>query len=502
MKTIRSLLLWLIVSLHFFPLPVSATLGGTLLLKQSNNKVEVHFASGITPENCQSVLIHSAALCDTLLSLCFSANASEFYIAYGEETAQIETLTYFGSTSSAGYVEPVNFVALYDRADPIIRDTLMFYVMTKHSLFNTEAGDRLLRAYYPEINVPVYGNYVIEIALAAASDEKTFNMFKSVNWTGRTMWRVLFEHFAGNNFLPDSMAAELFRKFPHLYGFIPLLAALDYSVGSPHTVTYNLCSPTSRLNDSHVMTPNHRRFLNLFACEGIIDMSLSKSLVQISKLQARYLGELAMLEDSFGSLEGMSIVEIGGGYGGMAVTLQTVYTLAEYTIIDLAAVGRLQSRYVSEVDKKYQMDPELRSLAPPAVAAGTRANDLKLRVRTIAATSDANVSSDLLISFFSIAEQKRAEIDKYVMQYIANAKRGYLQLNYDEDYCENMKTPVEGATLFSGMYTVFELFKLVYSIHPSTVLLPSLAMYDPISFQYHRIIWGSPTYGGADRFNL
>jgi hypothetical protein len=59
---------------------------------------------------------------------------------------------------------------------------------------------------------------------------------------------------------------------------------------------------------------------------------------------AKVLGDLVRL---FGSLDGMDIVEIGGGYGGQCKIVSDVFAFRSYTIIDLAPVGKLQQRYLS-----------------------------------------------------------------------------------------------------------------------------------------------------------
>lgn len=59
----------------------------------------------------------------------------------------------------------------------------------------------------------------------------------------------------------------------------------------------------------------------------------------------QYIGVLANLVRMFGSLDGMRIVEIGGGYGGQCRTICDIYKPACYHIIDLPEVCELQRRY-------------------------------------------------------------------------------------------------------------------------------------------------------------
>ena len=59
----------------------------------------------------------------------------------------------------------------------------------------------------------------------------------------------------------------------------------------------------------------------------------------------QYIGVLSKLIELFGSLDGMRIVEIGGGYGGQCRTIYDMFTPECYHIIDLPEVCELQRRY-------------------------------------------------------------------------------------------------------------------------------------------------------------
>ena len=182
----------------------------------------------------------------------------------------------------------------------------------------------------------------------------------------------------------------------------------------------------------------------------------------------------------------------------MAVTMQVVYDLASYTIVDLSPAGRLQRRYISEILKKYRSTDSLPSLAPHRMNQDKR-NNLTMSIRCIDATQAINSTSDLVVSFFSIAEQKKSEVKRYVEQYMVHSPRGYLQLNYDEAEHEALKK--SGGAL-GHMYSVFEIFKLVYAFHPTAVFLGSPSIYENPAGSHHRIVWGSPKYGAYDSFFL
>jgi hypothetical protein len=61
----------------------------------------------------------------------------------------------------------------------------------------------------------------------------------------------------------------------------------------------------------------------------------------------QYIGVLSNLVTKFGSLDGIRIVEIGGGYGGQCRTIMDVFKPACYHIIDLSEVCELQNKYLA-----------------------------------------------------------------------------------------------------------------------------------------------------------
>lgn len=63
----------------------------------------------------------------------------------------------------------------------------------------------------------------------------------------------------------------------------------------------------------------------------------------------QYIGVLNRIAKYFGSLDGLRICEIGGGYGGQAKTIFDVYKPSCYHIIDLPEVCSLQKWYEPRV---------------------------------------------------------------------------------------------------------------------------------------------------------
>ena len=82
----------------------------------------------------------------------------------------------------------------------------------------------------------------------------------------------------------------------------------------------------------------------------------------------------------------------------------------------------------------------------------------------------------MLISLFCLSELESWVVKKYLQQYVVHARRGYIQLNYDEP----------GAALNSTL-TAMELFREIYTIQASAVMLPP----PPCGVhKHHRIVWG------------
>lgn len=112
----------------------------------------------------------------------------------------------------------------------------------------------------------------------------------------------------------------------------------------------------------------------------------------------QYIAVLAMLVQQFGALDGLHIVEIGGGYGGQARIITDVYDVAAYHIIDLPEVCKLQGRYLA--------DRPIQSFTEPT-----------------------GLSYDLVISNYALSEIPHCE--QYINEVLAKAKHGYITCNTD-----------------------------------------------------------------------
>ena len=67
---------------------------------------------------------------------------------------------------------------------------------------------------------------------------------------------------------------------------------------------------------------------------------------EISATTARYIKNLSDLINLFGSLDGMRIAEIGGGYGGLCKIISDQFELDSYTLFDLPDCLDLSKKFL------------------------------------------------------------------------------------------------------------------------------------------------------------
>src|SRR5712675_2935129 len=68
--------------------------------------------------------------------------------------------------------------------------------------------------------------------------------------------------------------------------------------------------------------------------------------ISVAPQTVRYVKVMQDLELLFGPLDGLSIAEIGCGFGGQCAVIAKRYKFARYTLIDLADPLRLSQRYL------------------------------------------------------------------------------------------------------------------------------------------------------------
>lgn len=122
-------------------------------------------------------------------------------------------------------------------------------------------------------------------------------------------------------------------------------------------------------------------------------------LVYSSPSTLQYVGVLSNLITLFGSLEGLRIVEIGGGYGGQCRTIQDYCNVSCYHIIDLPEVCELAGAYL-RTGGGYNFETF---------------------------TEPTGQEYDLVISNYALSEIREPE--RYIEQVLKRSKRGYITCN-------------------------------------------------------------------------
>lgn len=155
-------------------------------------------------------------------------------------------------------------------------------------------------------------------------------------------------------------------------------------------------------------SPSYQQLLPEFRRNDEVGDPASHQYPQIGRFSAatlRYIKFLSDMEILFGSLNGFHIVEIGGGYGGQCRLIMSRFKPASYTMIDLPEMLHLASRYLGtfDIDKSIAFRRPFQRLPKP--------------------------SADLVISNYAVSEMKRSVQDRYLLEVINPARRGYILYN-------------------------------------------------------------------------
>jgi len=107
----------------------------------------------------------------------------------------------------------------------------------------------------------------------------------------------------------------------------------------------------------------------------------------------------------WGSLDGMRIVEVGGGYGGQGKVICDMFDIASYTIVDLSEALDLTARYLA------------------AAACKSRFNFVPAKM------SHTPRPCDLFISNYALSECSLTVQQTYIDCYVRQSSRGYVTYN-------------------------------------------------------------------------
>jgi hypothetical protein len=138
----------------------------------------------------------------------------------------------------------------------------------------------------------------------------------------------------------------------------------------------------------------------------------------LSPTTARYIKNLSDLISIFGSLEGMKIAEIGGGYGGLCKIICDVFKIHSYTLFDLPPCLNLCKRFLG----KYKI---------PGVFYYTDQ------------TLPRNENYDLIISNYAFSELSSKLQHFYLINILKKSNRGYLTCNFSTHTWDKKQMQVE-----------------------------------------------------------
>ena len=125
----------------------------------------------------------------------------------------------------------------------------------------------------------------------------------------------------------------------------------------------------------------------------------------MSPVTLRYVKVLSDLRRLFGDLTGMSIVEIGVGYGGQCRLICEFWPLRSFTLIDLDPVLALADRYLNAVGVVPRPELLRHGVVRPA-------------------------RYDLVISNYAFTELDRRVQARYASEIVSHADRGYITCNF------------------------------------------------------------------------
>jgi putative sugar O-methyltransferase len=125
----------------------------------------------------------------------------------------------------------------------------------------------------------------------------------------------------------------------------------------------------------------------------------------ISPTSIRYAKVHNDIRNLFGDLTDFKILEIGCGYGGLALQMMNGESLRSFEIADLEVVEQLAEKYVLRINPESE-------------------NVLKI------ARQHKHGEIDLVISNYAFSELTRKIQDEYLENYILKSKRGYMIYNH------------------------------------------------------------------------
>jgi putative sugar O-methyltransferase len=174
----------------------------------------------------------------------------------------------------------------------------------------------------------------------------------------------------------------------------------------------------------------------------------------------RYVKCLADLTSLFGSLDGLSILEIGGGYGGQCRMVSSLFQPRLYTILDLAEPLLLTNRYLSH----YELD----------------------NVDYVTLDELVPGDFDLIISNYALSEIGTVGQDVIIDRVLRRAARGYLTWNITPQI-QDLLAEQGAVSVLGSMYVAEDIVAKV----PGSRIWDMPMPLDDQEREHQIIVWGT-----------
>jgi len=139
--------------------------------------------------------------------------------------------------------------------------------------------------------------------------------------------------------------------------------------------------------------------------------------ILITPSTIRYVKVLADLLFEFGSLDGMKIVEIGGGYGGQALIISQECSFGSYCLVDLEDPVNLAKKYLSH----FKIE----------------------NIGTCTPDTLPDMDFDIVISNYAFSEVAKSTQDLYIDKILSRCARGYITWNNEKPDDQFGETPYD-----------------------------------------------------------
>lgn len=151
---------------------------------------------------------------------------------------------------------------------------------------------------------------------------------------------------------------------------------------------------------------------------------------EMSPTTMQYISVLSNLFNhlDWGAFDEISIIEIGGGYGGQAKIIYDFFDVKEYHIIDLYEATLLQEKYISKFGYKNFV-----AFSP---------KEFNTKEQSI-----ANVKYDLFLSNYAVSEVSPTDQLDYIKNIALNCRHGYITCNQ----------PLNGMELLQNKFPTFKI---------------------------------------------